>query len=273
MSYFIERGWAQPGGIEEKIELTHAPTAKEIVRCMKSREPLMVVTGSLGIGKSDSLIPLSRKLLHQAGFVTILKDGQQTYWWNHLTGIAEFKKEIETGHGERILVIDEAAHLVIRGNGGQEKTILDIAYQNNVQVVAINAINVDAKDARKKVISAWVNAGSDVCRRKPTAIDIGSPRITRILAKAYLEDRFRKQPPYGRPLNDEAIRYVLDNVPYNIGVLHIIANNGLESLMDVMQGILNNVDNQVGRISQDEARRIKDKVANDWWNLTNPKRK
>lgn len=237
--------------VEAELHEFFKPDAAQIVTVL-GNNPLCIVTGPYGIGKSTLLIPEIEKLLTQQGRDVIKIPGGVTA--NSPEELPYFFEEIPNPT-KGVAIVDEAG--AYRTEEARVHLLRASKAHGFQTVIPVIAYDIDHAEIEEET-AAWQRAGelvNGVAQKFPT-VHMPIKELSVDLARKFLVTRgtFFNTPP-------EAIDYILQTVPRTIRVLDQVS--GGRSLQTTQAAILANCLNWDGAFPRTQVRQIESRVRFD----------
>jgi hypothetical protein len=179
----------------------------ENIASAASGEPLTIVTGPNGNGKSNFLLPEVRRRLEAKGFdvayQSIDKPGSPAQLTNRAPG----------GRGG-VIILDEANMVYDEHDEHKRQVVLSAAHQLGWNVVAVIAYGFGQVSARDREIQRWMN-GFEASH--PQVFHLPTIRLDRDLARDFMGAlREERHLP---PMPPDITEFVLNSIPYSLRFL------------------------------------------------------
>lgn len=176
-----------PSEVLECITTLYAGDVIESMHFIENN-PLLVVTGPIGIGKSTSFIPLLSKSLTDHGFNVCLFDWQNYDDADDTRGIieAEVDKLPDTTKG--VLIIDEARPIIDDGENVTQY-VLETSHRKKYRVVPVIPYYYGQENTKYKYISAYSSVEKRISDHTGATYNLSSKVLDPSLAKDYLKIR------------------------------------------------------------------------------------
>ncbi|MEK7616624.1 MAG: hypothetical protein AAB414_01060 [Patescibacteria group bacterium] len=173
-----------PSEVSERITTRFTDDVTESIHFIESN-PLLVVSGAIGIGKTTSFIPLLNRLLMDHGFSVQLFDWQRYDDAIDTSGILEAEVDKLPAVTRGVLIIDEARSII---DDGEDVTryVLQVSHDKGYKVIAVHPYYHGQENARFKYIAAWRSAEEQVSGHPITAYTLNPKALESSLARDYL---------------------------------------------------------------------------------------
>jgi len=224
--------------VEAIVSRLYEQDAHKLAALIK-KNPLSIVVGEHGNGKSSILLPRVDELLTAQGFGVVKIDDSELVG-DHLNGrsLVNQINNIFLATKKGVVILDEGRSLIGEGIDHAKK-VTTLLRSNGYLVVPVIPYRCGRyeEDAVSQV-RIWEGVGRELNGVVPPTFKLESKRLDQQLARELLA-----QPKSGNdPLSPEVIDFILSRVPYNLRILDHFREYPPESIDDVECEVAGKID-------------------------------
>jgi hypothetical protein len=216
--------YGKQGEVAQELAKQYVTSVAQIAD-LASSEPISVIGGAYGIGKSTYLIPQLQWELQKRDIIAIKADGNSLYTPLDRADFLASLPTLEKGENG-VIIFDEASVLSEAHGKDAQEAFVKSALAKGYHIAAFVSYPADDKAKQLDRLKPWTNMIAT--KRRKAFIELPSFHINPELAKEYILEA-------EKGLSQEVIDTIVNIVPLRLGLLSVVAAD-LKSILRLKLG-------------------------------------